>query len=200
MVTSRGKGVRGGRRGKGGIDGDGRRLDLGWWTHNTIYSWCVIELYMRNLRNFINKCHLNKFNLKNNRSFIDELYFYHLKEKASLGKEIPYRPWRLWAFVPWLSVVRSMSASVEHTQLWPCGQTSCQWEEQVISVCPALDTSENNLGRNSSPPCMNVLFASQWGPRSALCLAGPLSDDGASSRRVSAPLALLRRDGLRPFL
>ena len=23
--------------GEGGINGDGRRLDLGWWAHNTIY-------------------------------------------------------------------------------------------------------------------------------------------------------------------
>ena len=41
MIT-RGKGVRGG---KGEINGDRRRLDLGWWTHNTIYRWCIIKLY-----------------------------------------------------------------------------------------------------------------------------------------------------------
>ena len=29
MVMTRGKGRRGGKRGKGGINGDGRRLDLG---------------------------------------------------------------------------------------------------------------------------------------------------------------------------
>ena len=29
--------------GKWGISGDGRRLDLGWLTHNTIYRCCIIE-------------------------------------------------------------------------------------------------------------------------------------------------------------
>ena len=42
----------------------------GWWTHNTIYRWCIIELYMFYrictwiLHNFINQCHPNKFNKK----------------------------------------------------------------------------------------------------------------------------------------
>ena len=33
----RARGVRGGRGGHGGINGDGRRLKLGWRTHNTVY-------------------------------------------------------------------------------------------------------------------------------------------------------------------
>ena len=37
----RGGGVGGGWR---GINGDGRRPDLGWSTHNTLYRWCVVEL------------------------------------------------------------------------------------------------------------------------------------------------------------
>ena len=41
------------------------RLDLGWWTHNTIYRWCVIELYPSNLYNFMNQCHPDKLNFKN---------------------------------------------------------------------------------------------------------------------------------------
>ena len=35
MVITRGKGVTGGRKGYGGIKGDRRRLDLGWWTQYT---------------------------------------------------------------------------------------------------------------------------------------------------------------------
>ena len=38
MVMTRGEGGWGDvEDGKGGINGDGRRLDLGWRTHNTIY-------------------------------------------------------------------------------------------------------------------------------------------------------------------
>ena len=44
------------------IKGDGRRLDLGWWTLNTIYRWCIIKLYTWNLYNFINQHYPNKFN------------------------------------------------------------------------------------------------------------------------------------------
>ena len=43
--------------GKGGTNGGGRRLNLSWWTHNTIYRWCTIELYTGKLCNFINQCH-----------------------------------------------------------------------------------------------------------------------------------------------
>ena len=50
--------------GKWGINGDRWRLDLGWWTHNIIYSWCVVELYTWSLYDFINQCHPNKFNEK----------------------------------------------------------------------------------------------------------------------------------------
>ena len=31
--------------GTGEVNGDGRRLDLGRWTHNMMYRWCSIELY-----------------------------------------------------------------------------------------------------------------------------------------------------------
>ena len=41
----------------GGINGDGRRLDLGWGTHNTVYRWWVVELCTWNLYNFVNQCH-----------------------------------------------------------------------------------------------------------------------------------------------
>ena len=41
----------------GRINGDGRTLDLGWWTHNTIHRWRIVELYPWNLCNFINPCH-----------------------------------------------------------------------------------------------------------------------------------------------
>ena len=47
---------------KGERNGDGRRLDLGWWTHNAIYRGCMIEFYTWKLYNFINQCHPNKFN------------------------------------------------------------------------------------------------------------------------------------------
>ena len=58
----RGRGDGGGGRGQWGINGDGGRLDLGWWTHSTICGWCVIELYTWNVCNFVNQCHPNKFN------------------------------------------------------------------------------------------------------------------------------------------
>ena len=46
----------------GGINGDGQRLDLGWWTHNTVYRSCVVGLCTWNLYNFANQCHPTKFN------------------------------------------------------------------------------------------------------------------------------------------
>ena len=49
--------------GKGGhIQGDGRRLDFGWWAHSAMYRWCVICLFIWNSYNVINQCHPNKFN------------------------------------------------------------------------------------------------------------------------------------------
>ena len=36
---------------------NGRRLDLGWWTHNAIDRWCIVELYTWNLYDLINQCH-----------------------------------------------------------------------------------------------------------------------------------------------
>ena len=47
------KGMEEVEEGKGGVNGDGRRPDLGWQTHNTIYRWCIIELYTWNLYNSI---------------------------------------------------------------------------------------------------------------------------------------------------
>ena len=46
------------------VNCDRRDLTLG-GAHNTIYRWCIIELYTSwNLYNFINQCYPNKFNLK----------------------------------------------------------------------------------------------------------------------------------------
>ena len=53
-----------GRRRYRRANGEGRRLDLGWWTRSPIYRWCVIEGYTWNLYNFMNQCHHNKFNGK----------------------------------------------------------------------------------------------------------------------------------------
>ena len=49
-------------KGIGGINGDERKLDFGPWIYNTIYKWCIIDLYTWNLYNFINQCCLSKFN------------------------------------------------------------------------------------------------------------------------------------------
>ena len=35
-----------------GINGDGRRLGLGWWTEKIIHRWCVMELYTWNSYNY----------------------------------------------------------------------------------------------------------------------------------------------------
>ena len=40
MVITRGKGVGGDSTGFGGVSGNGGRLDFGWGTQNTIYTWC----------------------------------------------------------------------------------------------------------------------------------------------------------------
>ena len=56
--------MEGGGEGYGGINGDGRRLDLGWWTHSTVHRWCVVELCTWSLYNFVCQCHPNKFNKK----------------------------------------------------------------------------------------------------------------------------------------
>ena len=45
----------------------GRRLDLGWWPHNTMSRWCATELYTWSLHNFISQCHPDKFNKKEKR-------------------------------------------------------------------------------------------------------------------------------------
>lgn len=60
------RGLGGGRveEGKGGINRDGRILDLGPWTYNGRYSWCVIELYTWNIYIFIDQCHPNKVSIK----------------------------------------------------------------------------------------------------------------------------------------
>ena len=55
-------GVAGG--GYGGINGDGRRLDLGCWARNTVYRLHVVESCAWNLYNFVNQCHPNRFNKK----------------------------------------------------------------------------------------------------------------------------------------
>ena len=57
------KGVGEVEEGKGGINGGGRRLDLG-WTRNTIHRWCIIELYTWNLYNLIDQCYPSKFTFK----------------------------------------------------------------------------------------------------------------------------------------
>ena len=44
----------------GRIYGNGR-WDFGWWTHNTIYRWCIAEMHTWNLFNFINQCFPTKF-------------------------------------------------------------------------------------------------------------------------------------------
>ena len=58
---------------KGRINGDRRRLYLEWWTHNTIYKWCIIELYTWNLYDFINQCYPNKFNFFKKHAISDYL-------------------------------------------------------------------------------------------------------------------------------
>ena len=45
-------------------------FDFGWWAHNAIYRWCIIDLYTWNLYNFINQCHHNKCNFKKFNPFI----------------------------------------------------------------------------------------------------------------------------------
>ena len=42
-----GKGVGEVEEGKGGINGDGRRLDLGWRTHNTVYMIYYWTVYLQ---------------------------------------------------------------------------------------------------------------------------------------------------------
>ena len=49
----------------GGQDASRKQSFTGWWTHNAIHKWCIIELYAWNLYNFINQSYPNKFNLKN---------------------------------------------------------------------------------------------------------------------------------------
>ena len=57
-------GVEGDRGGDGGINGDGWTLDLGRWTLNTVYRWCVAEVCTWNLYDFADQCDSNKFNKK----------------------------------------------------------------------------------------------------------------------------------------
>ena len=65
MVTTEHQRERGGgevEEGKGAVSGDGQRLGLEWWTQNTIYRWCIIESYPKELFNFITQCCPNTFN------------------------------------------------------------------------------------------------------------------------------------------
>ena len=48
----------------GEINGDRQRLDLGWWTHNTLYRWCVTELCVWKLYNFVSELYPRKFHKK----------------------------------------------------------------------------------------------------------------------------------------
>lgn len=50
---------------KAWINDDGKECASRWWTQNTIYRWCVMELYTWNLYNSINQCHPNKLLKKN---------------------------------------------------------------------------------------------------------------------------------------
>ena len=60
IVVTRGKGVGGAVKGRGGQTYG--RFDFGCCTHNTLYRQYIIELYIQNLHNLINQCHTNKFN------------------------------------------------------------------------------------------------------------------------------------------
>lgn len=61
VVTAMEKRMRGSRRGCRGINGHGQRFALRWWTHNTVYWWCVVELCPWSPCNFVNQCLHNKF-------------------------------------------------------------------------------------------------------------------------------------------
>ena len=87
------KGVGEGRRGYGEINNEGRRLELGWWTHNTLYRGCTIELCTRNRYNFINQCHPNKFNKK---------------EKKYIGKKYLFSPYFTWLLSRFNSIIHSL--------------------------------------------------------------------------------------------
>ena len=63
-LLRRGPGGRWKREGRRGVNGDGRILDLGWWTHSTVYRWCVVGLCTWSLYNFVNLCHPSKRNKK----------------------------------------------------------------------------------------------------------------------------------------
>lgn len=45
------------------MHGDGS-FDFGWWTHNALFMWFIIDSYTWNSHNFIDQCHPNKFNFK----------------------------------------------------------------------------------------------------------------------------------------
>ena len=57
MVVMAWKGYEGVIQGKGGQKYSDRRFDFGWRAHNTIYRWCIIDMYTWKLYNFINQCH-----------------------------------------------------------------------------------------------------------------------------------------------
>lgn len=46
------------------IHDDGRRLKFGWWAHNVICRWRILELYTWNSYNAINQCHPNTSNIR----------------------------------------------------------------------------------------------------------------------------------------
>ena len=57
-------GVEEDRWGCWGINGDGWRLDLGWWTHNTVYRWCAVDSCTWNLCDLVTSVTPNRFNKK----------------------------------------------------------------------------------------------------------------------------------------
>ena len=74
--------------GIGGINDDGRRIDLGWWTHNMMYRWCVIELYTWNIE-FYYQSHPYQFNKK------EKMPWFHKDEqKEKKLHEALKRRWR----------------------------------------------------------------------------------------------------------
>ena len=67
-------------KGKEGQIYGNRRIDLGWWTHKTIYRWCIIEMYTGNLCNFINQCYSNQCIFWNAKKILLLLFIYQHKQ------------------------------------------------------------------------------------------------------------------------
>ena len=132
--------------GNRGISGDGRRLGLGWWTHNTIYRSRITQLYTWNLYNFINQYHpKNSIKIKKNALGKPEVNCCIGQGCKALGETLQLgypcvsvnRKGNQWACVYEIGCVRAVFKAVPLTEYYFIRNFSNLWiiEKYLLTSC-----------------------------------------------------------------